>query len=195
MGQQPYPQAPPPSPTRGMGGRVLGILAAVGLVVVAVVAKVVFTMGADKVYNEATGADRNKTGEVTEPGKVEPIALKNGDCFQNRVSSETVTETVHNIDAIPCSKAHDAQVVALFSVPGAYPAAAEVKFRDLCKAKIQAWAKANPSDYKTLLKLDPKWSFVFLYPKEAGWAKGDHQVSCSVAVNSRILTRKLDVLR
>ena len=86
-------------------------------------------------------------------------------------------------------------MVALFTVPGAYPVTGEAKFKELCKAKMQSWVKANPADTKTLTKLDANWSYLYLYLKAASWARGDHQVSCSVVMNSKVLTRKLAVLR
>lgn len=191
MGQQPYPQAHPPSPTQGKSGRVIGILVTVGVIVVAAVLKLVVFAGANKVYHSATDADRNKSGEVTDSGNLDPTALKNGDCYHNGISSTTATETVKNIDAIPCTQHHDAQVFAVFDVPGAYPLSS--KFENLCKAKLKAWAKAHPSDTKVLTKLDPNWAYSYLFPKADLWAKGDHKVSCSIVMNSNVLTRKLPV--
>jgi hypothetical protein len=193
MGQQPYPQMPPPTPTQGKRGRVIGILTAIGLIVLIGVVRVVVFKGADKVYHSATDADRNKTGEVTESGNLDPVALKNGDCFHNGISSTTTTETVTNIDAIPCTGRHDAQVVAMFSLPGGtYPLTA--KFESLCHAKIQKWVKTNPSETKILTKLDPKWGSTYLFPTPALWAKGDHKVTCNIVMNSNVLTRKIPVL-
>ncbi|MEO5877853.1 MAG: hypothetical protein ABIS86_04350 [Streptosporangiaceae bacterium] len=185
MGQQPFPQAPPPSPTQGKSGRIIGILATVGLILVVIVIKVAVGRGAHEIVDSIDSADRDRTGQISDSGNLDPTNLKAGDCYKNTLTS-TGTETVTSIKAIKCTEPHTAQVFTTFDLSGARPA--ESEFDDRCLTRFKAWIKANPATVRKLNQIDPKFNYSIFFPLASGWAKGDHKVSCSVIVTQGSLT-------
>jgi hypothetical protein len=163
---------------RCRGGRRRGApLAVAGMVLAAL-------WGAGSAYavlqNSAPEA-RDAAGKIVRKGEVDVTSLKVGDCLEKL----TAANQVGKVTGLPCTTNHEAEVFHTFTAAGddKFPGEAEVTK----EANAQCVEKA-----KTLLKPDDakKAKVAFLKPVEAGWKKGQKQVTC-VAVMPAALGRSI----
>lgn len=147
----------------GQGGRGLAIagIALSGIWVLVIIISVIAIF--------VTAADRDASGTITEGGSVSATALKVGDCLADLQDSTNVT----SLPGVPCSVPHEGEVYAVYDLPdGAYPGQAEVEaqVQSDCSARLDAYAPQTVGDSSIGL--------YFVYPLEANWATGDHEVVC-----------------
>ena len=115
-------RVPPPPPPRGWGaGRIVlvtlaGMLVLAGILVALVVVLVPLAEQAPQ------DAQRDARGRVTEASRIDKDALRPGDCVNDEALRElglgedmqTMTSTV---DVVPCTRRHDFEVTAAFTLP------------------------------------------------------------------------------
>jgi Domain of unknown function (DUF4190)/Septum formation len=113
----------------------------------------------------ATDAERDPSGRVREAGNESVFDLRVGDCVNDL--EETTMEV--SVEVVPCSQAHDAEVISSFELPGSdYPGEDSI-FRVAdrrCSRELDAVAGAQGGE-----------PFYF-YPTEQSWGTGDRQVNC-----------------
>jgi Domain of unknown function (DUF4190)/Septum formation len=113
----------------------------------------------------ATDAERDPSGRVREAGNESVFDVRVGDCVNDL--EETTMEV--SVEVVPCSQAHDAEVISSFELPGSdYPGEDSI-FRVAdrrCSRELDAVAGAQGGE-----------PFYF-YPTEQSWGTGDRQVNC-----------------
>jgi hypothetical protein len=125
------------------------------------------------------------TGQITRSGHLGVFSLRAGDCFNNPTGSQPAS-VLKQVTALPCTSAHNAQVMALLPVAGsAYPGAAAFRAQALqgCRASIAASADHS--------KLTATMQLLWIYPEPQAWADGQRTISCLVVDSSPDLTSSL----
>ncbi len=117
------------------------------------------------------GAGRDADSQITEAGQVDAFSLHIGDCL---VSSDLETE-FEEVPAVPCTEAHDTEVIYLFDMPdGAFDDdAISAAADDACATAMDDYVGPNWGDL-----VDGDLSYSYFTPTEDGWAQGDHEVDC-----------------
>lgn len=117
--------------------------------------------------------DRDRAGRIVESGDLDVDKLRPGDCLQDPRADDDEIDTV---DAVPCSKLHDAQVVATIKVDGDdYPGnegiqreAAQCGFQ-LERARLAAQTRSDIPGVDLPLRI---------LPSEDSWDAGDRDIAC-----------------
>lgn len=134
-------------------------------------------LGAGAIFAAATSADRDDTGEITDPGSVDAFDLAVGDCIQWPTAEPT--EEFDTVSATTCTEPHDAEVYALVEHPAgpkdAYPGSTVIEewAVDACYDEFAGYVGRT---YEAAEELD----FTFFQPTEAGWARNDRVVQCVI---------------
>lgn len=114
---------------------------------------------------------RGDDGEIIEGGGLGALRMQNGDCF-NLPDADQVA----SLEGVPCGDPHDAEVYALFDIPGTtFPgdAAVVTAAETGCYDRFEGFVG---HDYETSA-LD----FYFLHPLEASWTElDDREVVCAI---------------
>jgi hypothetical protein len=119
------------------------------------------------------------SGNIKHPEAVSVFALEKGDCFDNPPPGEG---GVANVLGLPCTKAHNAQVFAVYKLTGSvlnYPPNAVGLAKAGCNARKSS---INQSDVNSSMKL------AWLYPEEPAWLQGRRTVTCFVVNPAKTLT-------
>jgi hypothetical protein len=110
-------------------------------------------------------------GEIVASGDVGAFELQTGDCI---ISGQIAADEVFSdVKAVPCTEAHDSQVVGTYNVIG----------DDLDEDAIYAEAETRCSQIMESY-VGPGWwdeenlTFSFFYPTTESWADGDREVAC-----------------
>ncbi len=119
------------------------------------------------------GADRDDSGSVVKAGDLEVTELEVGDCFDLPAGSENDVEVLE-VEAIPCSEAHDNEVYVVTNyVAGEdYP------------GELAIWDFADDfclTAFDTFVGLayeDSLLDFGYFYPSPEGWSEGDQEIAC-----------------
>lgn len=140
-----------------------------GILRSALVFTMVFGVGA---WGAITAADRDdESGEIVDAGSlnVEKIAL--GDCLEIPEDEE-----FNQVNAVPCSEPHEAQVYWLRQLPAG-------EFPGLDELHSMAETQCDASFATTLppaIVDDLDYGYTWFTPTEAGWQAGDRVVKCLV---------------
>lgn len=124
--------------------------------------------------------DRDSDGQIVESGDVGAFNLKVGDCV---VLNDLEGDTVTNVPGVPCSEAHDAEVIDRFDV-------VDLEDYDVAAVTEQADAGCTSAINRVV---GPNWSAIglvatYLYPVDDGWTRGDRRVTCLAVANGLVLT-------
>jgi hypothetical protein len=151
--------APPPPPTRG---RRSGLIALGVLIVI-----VVLIVGGIYLFRDRL------TGGVT--------GLQVGDCFDEPVGAQTITDVQHQ----PCTGPHDAEVFAVLTNPAgsgeSYPVVSG--FDDYIQQNcIPAWETYTARTWAD----DTELSLSYFHPTLTGWGDGDRGFTCYTTRNDGV---------
>jgi hypothetical protein len=168
----------------GKRGKGLGIagIALASVWVVAVIA--VFVVGATK-GGPSPGAAPGRSdapGQASHPASVNVFSLPVGTCFDNPAGN---TLGISSVTAIPCTKAHNAQVFAEFSTTGgSFPGttALERSADRGCNARISGNLDQS--------RITSTMSLHFIFPQQLAWDGGQRRISCLI-VDSQDVTSSL----
>jgi hypothetical protein len=119
------------------------------------------------------------SGNIKHPEAVSVFALAKGDCFDNPPPG---AGGVANVLGLPCTKAHNAQVFAVYKLTGSdlnYPPNVVSLAKAGCNARKSS---INQSDVTSSMKL------AWLYPEEPAWLTGRRTVTCLVLNPTKTLT-------
>lgn len=112
---------------------------------------------------------RNAAGTVTETSGAYVEDLKAGDCFSGAGHDE-----VDSLTILPCTSAHESQVVTIFTMPpGTWPG----------QDKVVAAAQKGCADKGDPLVTDKAYNDLrasFIYPQDAFSWRGNRQIICLV---------------
>jgi hypothetical protein len=124
---------------------------------------------------------RDTSGKIVRKGDVDVTSLKVGDCLEKL----TAANQVGKVTGLPCTSNHEGEVFHTFTAAGGDKFPGDKPVTD--EAGTQCVEKA-----KTALKPDDakKAKVAFLKPVEAGWGKGQKQITC-VAVMPAALGRSV----
>jgi hypothetical protein len=156
-----------------------------GLAIAGLCLSGVWVVGTAAVFiiNVHTAAQRSAaTGQITRNGHLDVFSLRAGDCFQNP-SGNQPTAGLTQVTAVPCSSAHNAQVIAQLPIPGsAYPGptAIRAQAQPRCRASIAALVNRS--------KLTATMSLLWIYPEEHSWTDGHRNITCVIVDSSQDLT-------
>ena len=106
------------------------------------------------------------------------FALRPGQCFQNPPASQTVLGVTY-VTVVPCSKPHNAQAFAQFTVKGtSYPGTESLKRQadSGCHARIKGNVQTS--------KVKDSMTLHYLYPLASSWSSGHRSITCLI-VNSK----------
>jgi uncharacterized protein DUF4190/putative regulator of septum formation len=161
-------------PQRGKGLAIAGLCLSGAWVVGTVAVFAVFHL---------TAAQRSaSTGQITRNGHLSVLSLRVGDCFQYPTGSQAAAE-LKQVTAVPCTSAHNAQVMAELPVPGsAYPGHA------VFSAKGQSGCPAKAASVVDRSKVTATMQLIWIYPLPQAWAAGQHTISCLIVDPSPDLT-------
>jgi len=89
---------------------------------------------------------------------------------------------------VPCSDAHEAQVVAQVDLGGGrYPGE-----REVVAQSEEACAKALPGSVLTQAQASPQpVALTYLYPRGVDWTRGDHEALCLITADGPVLRGSL----
>jgi hypothetical protein len=165
-------------PQRGKGLAIAGLcLSGVWVVGVIAVVLVVSTQSAAQRSPDST--------QITKPGHLSALDLRTGDCFQNPTGSDPASE-VGDVAAVPCTTAHDAQVIGQLPVAGSdYPG--EAAFTAQAKPGCEAAEKSAVDQSKVTETMSLLW----IYPEEGAWDDGTKTISCLVVDSTKDVTTSL----
>lgn len=163
-------------PQRGKGLAIAGLCLS-GLWVIGAIALIA--------VNVQSASQRSATtGQITKSGNLDVLSLRTGDCFQNPSGNQPPSE-LQQLTAVPCTTAHNAQVIAQLPVSGsAYPGATAFKAQAApgCNAKLAGLDQS---------KLTESMNLIFLYPEPQAWDAGQRVISCVVVDSSPDITSSL----
>ncbi len=143
-------------------------MAVTGLVLAVAWLGLFVTLGAISNHNKA---HRAANGSVTQSGKVSPLDVRVGDCFQQKEALTGNASKVSGVQVLPCGQPHNAQVVAEATpTDSSYPGQAGLmqEAGELCAPKAVHYL-GGPT---TKLRL------AFLVPSNAAWVLGTRTVHC-----------------
>jgi len=116
-----------------------------------------------------------ETQEIAEAGQQDVFQVNVGDCFNNTDSS---SEEVSEIPAVPCAEPHDNEIYYLFDLPGTdYPVDTPDQADAGCYAQFPAFVGL---DYESS-ELD----FYPIYPTADTWSTGDREVICAIYADAQ----------
>ena len=125
------------------------------------------------VWEAATTADRDDTGEIIDAGSLDVFAVQTGDCFDR---GQAGVELIESLDAVPCNEPHDAEAYATLELDiSEYPGEAEVfELASLeCVDRFQ--------DFVGIDYLDSELDYLALHPSEESFRRlKDRTVTCAV---------------
>jgi hypothetical protein len=163
-------------PQRGKGLAIAGLCLS-GVWVIGIVAVLV-------VSSQSASQRSTTSGQITKSGNLDVLSLRTGDCFQNPAGNQPPT-TLKQLTAVPCTTAHNAQVIAQLPVSGsAYPGA------DAFTAQAKSGCNAKLADL-VQSKLTQSMNLIFLYPEPLAWTEGQRVISCVVVDSSPDITSSL----
>ncbi|MGO2658304.1 septum formation family protein [Mycetocola reblochoni] len=114
---------------------------------------------------------RDDSGQISEAAdNADVFALTVGDCFTEIDASE-----VTSVPVVPCSEPHDYEAYAATELPdGDFPGEDELiaTADDFCHDEFETFVGT--------LYGDSEFDYSYLYPQEAGWDGGDHEILCLV---------------
>lgn len=111
-----------------------------------------------------------KEGASAGPGS--SFSLAEGDCFD--VPGDTFGTDVYDVDEVPCSGEHDAEVFATIPLPGSdYPG--EDKVVDVADDKCFTLQRAYAMDSWALTE---EVDVYYLTPTSESWSWGDREITC-----------------
>jgi hypothetical protein len=129
-------------------------------------------------------ADRDASGAVVSPGRVNVSSLKVGDCIQLPGDSAT---SVIDVTGVPCATPHDGEVYVLAQLTstGDYPGDGQVQndAAAKCQAAFEPFV-GKAFDDSTL-------GFTFIYPQKQEWGRGGRTVTCIVTADHAQTTGSL----
>ncbi|HWB90159.1 MAG TPA: septum formation family protein [Acidimicrobiia bacterium] len=115
---------------------------------------------------------RDASGDIAEQGELSVFRFRVGDCFNDPSSG---LEVVTDVEAVPCSQAHDNEVFHLFDLPdGSYPDSATIDQHVLeeCLPAFETYV-GTPYEISELY-------VVPITPTEESWAAADREVVCAL---------------
>lgn len=111
-----------------------------------------------------------ETQEIAEAGQQDVFQVNVGDCFNDTDSS---SEEVSEIPAVPCAEPHDNEIYHLFDLAGdEYPLDTPDQADAGCYAQFATFVGLE-FESSTL-------DFYPIYPTAETWATGDREVICAV---------------
>jgi Domain of unknown function (DUF4190)/Septum formation len=163
----------------GKRGKGLGIagIALSGVWVATIVGLIV--IGATTGGSGTTAGSSGSTGRASHPARVSVFSMSVGTCFDNPSGT---TLGITSVTAIPCTKAHNAQVFAEFDTTGSsYPGTAAVERRadSGCNARISGNLDQS--------KITSTMSLHFIFPQQLAWDSGQRRINCLI-VDSQDMT-------
>jgi len=158
---------------RGKGMAIAGLILS-GVWLVIVIAAIAISAG--------TSSQRSASGPATQPGVTSVYSLRTGDCLQNPGARLGIT----SIKLVPCDQPHNAQVFAVFPVPGSgYPGAVALQHRAAAGCHARIAGSINRSLITNSMTLQ------YLYPESQSWAIGHRSITCLVVDSSNMTTSVL----
>lgn len=120
-------------------------------------------------------ASRDDSGEIVGEGDVGVMELRVGDCFND---PDDLEEVVYDVDAVPCTEAHDNEVFAVQSLAGAFSS-------DLFPGDDPLWEYSYSQcsgpvfdSYVGTPYLDSSLEVFTFTPTEKPWGEGDREYLC-----------------
>lgn len=120
------------------------------------------------------GAEQRGTDDqITAAGNVDAFALHLGDCL---ISSQ-LEDTFNEVPGVPCSQAHDSEVVYIFDMPDGAFSDDDIKAAasDTCPDQVASYVGPN---YATVTAGGLDWDY--FSPSQDSWTQGDREVDCVV---------------
>jgi hypothetical protein len=166
-GAAPPPPPEPPVEPRKRPWRVVGLVLAALLVIVLAAIALLALFGQ---------AERDEEGAITDPGNLDALELRVGDCF-DEPSGRTPDEVsqIFNVDAKPCSEPHDFEVFHSYELTAAElpsDAAVASEADERCREAFETYVG---SSYE-----ESDLDFVYLWPTSDSWGAGDRTVMCAL---------------
>lgn len=117
-------------------------------------------------------AKRDNNGQISARGSIALTDLKVGDCFDGIDGIEEDENTTH-VTAVPCGQPHDAQVLAIETLPGGgYPG--DQRVTQLAGQRCDAGVGKRLAQSRFAAKAD----LYYFQPTSTSWRLGDHTVQC-----------------
>ena len=119
-------------------------------------------------------ASRDSEGRIVEAGTVDAVAIQVGDCFTD---PPTGTETFTEINAVPCTEPHDAEIYLVFDHPAGDDAPLppqsefDAMLADRCLTEFDHYVGLA---YE-LSDLD----VYTIFPTGESWPHGDRELACA----------------
>ncbi|GAB3281082.1 hypothetical protein GCM10027589_08180 [Actinocorallia lasiicapitis] len=190
-----FPPGPPPRhrPNKALRG-LLSIGGTIGLIVVLAGVRGAFSGGGDNDLRDdkAPSNALKPSSEITKAGDLDAKELRLGDCYKEQLKVGAGEESIDTLKAIPCTQAHNAQVIAVTTMTGLRSSDAILK---KCQSLELQWSKRYPAYAKRVFGPNGGQGGVsYLSPDTLGWkSSGLNKITCSV-VTDGTLTAKLPTL-
>lgn len=158
--------------SRNQNGRGLAIAGLILSAVWFVVGIAIVGTAATKSNTDLSQDNATRTSLPDGPNSISVDTVKVGDCVQN------VEENTHirKVTIVPCTSAHDAEVIVQVHMPGSWPGSADSsssKADDACTDKLGDLLSNSSS-------VDKLRSFVLYPANEAQWNKSGGRATCMV---------------
>ncbi|MBX6752094.1 MAG: DUF4190 domain-containing protein [Micromonosporaceae bacterium] len=123
-------------------------------------------------------AGRDDSGQVIDAGDVSVFDLRVGDCIESLPD----TDRHYEVQVVPCMQLHEAEVYAVFDLPGSsYPGEDEL----FAMADEECFDRLE--SYSSWAASDPSIEVYYLYPTSQSWRVGDREVTCiAISTSPRI---------
>jgi hypothetical protein len=129
-------------------------------------------------HDDFLGPPRDSRGAISSDGTLPAVALEVGDCVNGLADQEEVSD----LPAVPCTKAHHAEVYAILSLPRTeFPG--DDALSDLAQEKCGR-AFDELDGLPPGVVSDPGFTLSWLQPFQADWVGGDRRITCLVATEA-----------
>lgn len=119
------------------------------------------------------GADRDDSGVIVETGDLEVTELRAGDCFNLPPGTED-DEEILEVEAVPCSEAHENEVYVITNYVAADSYPGDVALWDFA----DQFCVTAFDTYVGMAYEESLLDFGYFYPNRDGWADGDKEITC-----------------
>ncbi|BBH16866.1 hypothetical protein Back2_11530 [Nocardioides baekrokdamisoli] len=138
--------------------------------------------------SSSSHAKRDASGNVTQGGDSKVGALRTGDCLPTMTGGNT---KVSDLNVVPCSQAHQAEVFYAYDLSGSFPGSDAVgaEVQKTCANYLRTNMKLTPADKGKAIS---PWT---LYPDtQETWDSNKHAV-CILALDSGTTTSPIAVAK
>lgn len=125
-------------------------------------------------FTSLDDADRDGTGEIVAGGDLDVMTIQVGDCFDD----PDETGVVYNLDAVPCSQAHDNEVFASVPLTGVWS-----EYPGQSVVESYAYEQCSGSRFDEFVGtpyFDSSLDVFTLTPTQESWDQGDREIICAL---------------